>query len=158
VDVYSDPSPGRYHEFHQLFKILNTYVLCYESGSTTVPYDLRFATSANPASGWVISPVTPFLQKSGVAGTFDRYHVATGNVALINGFYYMIYCGAIDHDQPYGTNHWQMGITPLLTSSQISSLYIGTDLRLVALSGGGKLQARNPATNTWVDADSWTNP
>jgi len=37
-------------------------------------------------------------------------------------------------------------------------LYIGTDLRLVAMSGGGKLQARNTGTNTWADVDQWTNP
>ena len=32
---------------------------------------------------------------------------------VINGFWYLIYCGAMDHDQPYGSNHWQMGIVPL---------------------------------------------
>jgi hypothetical protein len=39
-----------------------------------------------------------------------------------------------------------------------STIYIGTDLRLVSISGGGKLQARNTGTNTWADVDQWTNP
>jgi hypothetical protein len=39
-----------------------------------------------------------------------------------------------------------------------SPLYIGADLRVVAISGGGKLQARNTSTNTWADVDQWTNP
>jgi Pectate lyase superfamily protein len=37
-------------------------------------------------------------------------------------------------------------------------LRIGDDLRLVPITGGGKLQARNPGTNTWADVDQWTNP
>jgi hypothetical protein len=37
-------------------------------------------------------------------------------------------------------------------------LYVGTDLRLASMAGGGKLQARNPSTNTWADVDQWTNP
>ena len=156
VDVYSDA--GRFMEFHQLFKVGNTYITCYESGTGSTPFDLRFATSSSPSSGWTIGPVVPFLAKSALAGTFDQYHTATGHAMVINGYWYIIYCGALDHDQPYYTNHWQMGIVPLLTSQQVSSLYIGTDLRLIPISGGGKLQARNPSTNTWADRDQWTNP
>jgi hypothetical protein len=51
------------------------------------------------------------------------------------------------------------GGTGLLTSEiGDSTAYIGTDLRLVSITGGGKLQARNPGTNTWADVDQWTNP
>lgn len=39
-----------------------------------------------------------------------------------------------------------------------SPLYIGTDARLVAVSGGAKLEARNTGTGTWVEAARWTNP
>jgi hypothetical protein len=102
--------------------------------------------------------VVPFVAKSGVAGTFDQFHTATGHAMVINGYWYMIYCGAIDHDQPYTTNHWQMGVVPLLTPVYASSLLIGPDLRLVSITGGGKLQARNPSTNIWADVDQWTNP
>jgi hypothetical protein len=38
------------------------------------------------------------------------------------------------------------------------TVYIGTDARLVAITGGTKLQVRNATTGVWVDADSWTNP
>jgi hypothetical protein len=37
-------------------------------------------------------------------------------------------------------------------------VYIGRDARLVAISGGAKLQARNTGTDTWADVDQWTNP
>ena len=36
--------------------------------------------------------------------------------------------------------------------------YIGPDLRFVWITGGAKIQARNPATNTWADKVQWTNP
>lgn len=36
--------------------------------------------------------------------------------------------------------------------------YFGTDLRVVTMAGGGKLQARDPGTNLWADVDQWTNP
>lgn len=114
VDIYSDPSPNRYHEFHQLFKVGSTYILCYESGFTDTPFDIRFATSSSPSSGWVVSPVTPYFTKSNEVGAFDRYHVATAHAHIINGYWYLIYSGAMDHDQPYGTNHWQMGLVPLM--------------------------------------------
>jgi hypothetical protein len=158
VDIYTDS--GRDLEYHHLFKIGPTYLLVYESGSFSpgTPWDIRFATSTSPSSTFTRSPNTPFFVKSGLAGTFDQYHVATPQVVVINGYYYLFYTGAIDHAYPVTDNHWQMGVTPLLTSIQASSLYIGTDLRIVPIAGGGKLQARNPATNTWVDADSWTNP
>ena len=113
VDIYSDS--GRYMEYHHLFKVGSTYLMMYESGTNTTPWDLRFASSSSPSSGWTIDPVSPFLAKSGVAGTFDQFHVATGHVHAINGYYFMVYCGAIDHDQPYYTNHFQMGIVPLMT-------------------------------------------
>lgn len=113
-DVYSDPEPNRYHEFHQLLKVGSTYIICYESGSTTVDYDIRFATSSDPSTGWVVSLVTPYFTKSAEVGAFDRYHVSTPHVHIINGYWYLFYSGAMDHSQPYGTNHWQMGVVPLL--------------------------------------------
>lgn len=36
--------------------------------------------------------------------------------------------------------------------------YIGTDARLVAVSGGVKLEVRNAGTGVWVEATRWTNP
>jgi hypothetical protein len=40
----------------------------------------------------------------------------------------------------------------------VSDIYIGRDARLVAISGGTKLQVRNASTGVWIDGDSWTNP
>lgn len=36
--------------------------------------------------------------------------------------------------------------------------YVGTDARLVPVSGGVKLEARNTGTGVWVEAARWTNP
>lgn len=39
-----------------------------------------------------------------------------------------------------------------------TTFYIGTDARLVSVSGGVKLEARNTGTGVWVEAARWTNP
>jgi hypothetical protein len=108
VDVYHDGT--RYHEFHQLFKIGSTYFLAYESGGTDVDWDVRLATSSDPSTGWVRYSINPFLAKTGTPGAFDRYHTATPHLIKINGLWWLFYCGATDLDQPYGSNHWQMGV------------------------------------------------
>jgi hypothetical protein len=113
VDIYSDS--GRELEFHQLYKIGSTYLIVYESGGAAVDWDIRLATSSSPSSAFTRSTHNPFFVKSATVGAFDRYHVATPNIMAINGFYYLMYCGAMDHDQPFGTNHWQMGVTPLMS-------------------------------------------
>lgn len=45
-----------------------------------------------------------------------------------------------------------------LHSSSYHWLKIGTDARLVPVSGGVKLEARNTGTGTWLEAARWTNP
>jgi hypothetical protein len=44
------------------------------------------------------------------------------------------------------------------TTSTAGTAYIGTDARLVAISGGVKLEVRNTGTGTWVEATRYTNP
>jgi hypothetical protein len=39
-----------------------------------------------------------------------------------------------------------------------SPVYVGSDARLVSLSGGVKLEVRNTSSNTWVEATRYTNP
>jgi hypothetical protein len=39
-----------------------------------------------------------------------------------------------------------------------SQLFVGTDMRFTAITGGGILECRNPSTGNWVTADQWTNP
>jgi hypothetical protein len=100
---------------HKLLKIGSTYLLVYESGSFSAgtDWDIRFATSNSPSSAFTRSPNTPFFVKSGTVGAFDRYHVATPQVVVINGYYYLFYCGALDHSYPVTDNHWQMGVVSL---------------------------------------------
>ena len=50
-----------------------------------------------------------------------------------------------------------MNPTPTTTLT-LQELDIGTDLRLLPIAGGGKLQARNVSTGLWYDVDQWTNP
>jgi len=114
-DVYSDG--GRYMEFHQIFKIGDRYYLAYESGGDDVDWDIRIATSTDPEKGWIRSTTNPFFVKSGAEGAFDRYLVATPWFININGIWWMYYCGAKDHAQPYGTNHWPMGVAYQLAPS-----------------------------------------
>jgi hypothetical protein len=106
-DIYSDG--GRYMEFHQIFKIGDRYYLAYESGGNDMDWDIRIATSTDPATGWTRSATNPFFVKSGTVGAFDRYLVATPCFIKIKGVWWLFYCGAKDHAQPYGTNHWPMG-------------------------------------------------
>jgi hypothetical protein len=42
--------------------------------------------------------------------------------------------------------------------SDTGTLYIGTDARLVSVTGGVKLEVRNAGTGTWVEATRYTNP
>jgi len=113
VDIYSDGS--RQLEMHKLMKVDSTYLIVYESGSFSpvLDWDIRFATSSSPSTAFTRSSNNPFFVKSGTIGAFDRYHVATPQVMVINGCYYLFYCGAIDHSDPVTDNHWQMGIVPL---------------------------------------------
>lgn len=111
ADMYNDGT--RYHEYHQLIKIGSLYVLLYESGGDAVDWDIRVATSLSPNTGWTRYSINPFLPKSGTVGAFDRYHTATPNLIHIAGAWWLFYCGATDLDQPYGTNHWQMGVAEI---------------------------------------------
>jgi|GEM_PF-699205 len=109
-DVYADPDGGRYHEFHQLFKLGSRYYLAYESGGDDKDWDIRIATSTDPEKGWTRSAVNPVFVKSGVAGTFDCFHVSTPWFINIKGKWWLFYSGARDHAQPYVFNHWPMGV------------------------------------------------
>src|SRR6266699_3637661 len=56
-------------------------------------------------------------------------------------------------------NNWRGMVVPaVITAMTLQELDIGTDLRLVPVAGGGKLQARNTTTGLWADVDQWSNP
>jgi hypothetical protein len=94
--------------------------------------------------------------------------VATPWWALINGTWRIFYQASASDPStiPYISATWTVCMATLSAGSTPADLiigvgqpvYIGTDARLVAITGGMKIQARNPGTNTWADADSWTNP
>jgi hypothetical protein len=56
------------------------------------------------------------------------------------------------------TNSMAAGFAVIANNTGGGTVYIGADARLVAISGGAKLQARNTSTGTWADVDQWTNP
>jgi hypothetical protein len=113
---------GFYCEFHHLFKVGSDYVIVYESGNTTNPFRLYMASASSPTSDFINSASNPILSESGGAGTWDRYHVATGRLNLIGNQWRLFYAGAGGHDQPYGTNTWSMGVADLLTANCIFKL------------------------------------
>jgi hypothetical protein len=39
-----------------------------------------------------------------------------------------------------------------------TAMYVGTDARFTAISGGTKLETRNTGTGVWVESARWTNP
>jgi len=102
-------------EGHQLLKIGSTYWLLYDAGTQAIePYQI-YAT----ASG---SPIGPFqrgrvlIPPSRVPGAWDRYHTANVYVVEIaSGVWRVYYSAAGDHDQPYGTNTWPIGVALLPT-------------------------------------------
>lgn len=102
-------------EQHQVVKINGLYYLIYEAGTDTFvtptrPFRIYAATSGVVTGPYTAVPQNPILAPSGVVGATDRYHVATPFAIEINGVWRLFYCGAPDHDQPYGTNTWPMCI------------------------------------------------
>lgn len=122
-----------YGEWHQISKIGDTYVLTYEAGSTTVPYKIFQATSLTPTGAYTDIAQNPVLAGSGVPGSWDRYHVATPWMMQIDGQWLMYYCAAGNHDQPYGTNTWPMGVAEYTVATTTFVFNAG----MAALTSGG---------------------
>ncbi len=106
-DVFTAP---QYAEFHQLFKTDGAYYLVYESGNDTNRYKIYMAIGAASTGPFIPIQANPILVGSDIVGTFDRYHVATGNLTFINGQWHLFYQGAGTTDQPYVDNDWRMGV------------------------------------------------
>jgi hypothetical protein len=105
-------TPNAYYEWHQIFKIENTYVLCIEVG---VDHGARWrpvlAVSTNPVSGWTQLPVDTMLQTKWMGVYNDRtlYHVATPALYRIEGKWYLFAqaCGRPGNDN-YIDGAWEM--------------------------------------------------
>lgn len=98
-----------YNEWHSITHDKGRFSLLYEAGNTTNPYKC-YCTVADSVTGPYPNTYPPLLPPSGIAGDFDRHHTATPAALKINGVWRLFYCGAGDHDQPYGTNTWSAGM------------------------------------------------
>ena len=110
----------KFLEWHQVFKLGSDYVMVYETGSYSVDWTIGLARASAAGAPFVKSVKNPILAGSGIAGRFDRYHVATPAFFRAGGRWYLMYTGASDFEQPFGYNHWSMGVTEIsgLTGQQ----------------------------------------
>jgi hypothetical protein len=85
-------TPNAYYEWHQIFKIGNTYVLCIEVG---VEHGVRWrpvlAISKKPGQGWQQLDVDLMLQTNWTGLYDDRtlFHVATPALYQLSGKWYL---------------------------------------------------------------------
>jgi hypothetical protein len=107
-----ESTPNAYYEWHQVFKVGNTYVLSIEVG---IEHGARWravlAVSTDPVKGWSqLDPDTLLQTKWGKAYSDDAlYHVATPAFYEINGKWYLFAqaCGGAP-DKHYIDGAWEM--------------------------------------------------
>ncbi len=101
----------KFLEWHQVLKLGTDYVLVYEMGTLNVDWTIGMARSSTAGGTFTKSAKNPILAGSGIAGRFDRYHVATAALFQVAGKWYLIYCGASDIEQPFVNNHFSLAVT-----------------------------------------------
>jgi len=87
-----ESTPGAYYEWHQVFKVGDTYVLSIEVGiSAGKRWRPVIAVSKDPAKGWVQTDVDAVLQTKweGLYRDSTIYHVATPGFYQIGGKWYL---------------------------------------------------------------------
>jgi len=85
-------TPGAYYEWHQVFKIGNTCLLCIEVGiSAGQRWRPVIAVSQHPATGWAQLDVDALLQTKwgGLYRDDTMFHVATPAMYQIEGKWYL---------------------------------------------------------------------
>jgi hypothetical protein len=105
-------TPNAYYEWHQVFKVGATYVLCIEVG---VDHGARWrpglAVSTDPVKGWTQLDLDTMLQTkwNGLYDDRTLYHVATPALYLIEGKWYLFVqaCGRPGNDN-YIDGGWEM--------------------------------------------------
>jgi hypothetical protein len=105
-------TPAAYYEWHQVFQVGATYVLCIEVG---VDHGARWrpglAVSTDPVKGWTQLDLDTLLQTkwSGLYDDRTLYHVATPALYLIDGKWYLFAqaCGQPANDN-YIDGAWEM--------------------------------------------------
>jgi hypothetical protein len=105
-------TPGAYYEWHQIFKISDTYVLSMEVGvSGGKRWRPVMAVSKNPASGWTQLDVDAVLQTKwdGLYRDDTLYHVATPALYNIENKWYLYAqaCPRPGNDN-YIDGHWDL--------------------------------------------------
>lgn len=105
-------TPAAYYEWHQVFKLANTYVLCIEVGvNRGARWRPVIAVSTDPVRGWTQLDVDSMLQTKWTGLYDDRtlYHVATPALYQINGKWYLFVqaCGRPGNDN-YIDGAWEM--------------------------------------------------
>ena len=107
-----ESTPNAYYEWHQVFKVGSTYVLCIEVG---IDHGVRWrpvlAISTDPVKGWTQLDVDTMLQTKWQGLYDDRtlYHVATPALYLIEGKWRLFVqaCGRPANDN-YIDGAWEM--------------------------------------------------
>jgi hypothetical protein len=105
-------TPAAYYEWHQVFKMGATYVLCIEVGvNRGARWRPGLAVSTDPVQGWTQLDLDTMLQTAWHRLYDDRtlYHVATPALYLIEGKWYLFAsaCGRPANDN-YGDGAWEM--------------------------------------------------
>ncbi len=105
-------TPGAYYEWHQVFKVGGTYVLCMEVGvDRGARWRPVLAVSTNPVRGWSQLDLDTMLQTKWEGLYEDRtlYHVATPALYQIEGKWYLFAqaCGRPRNDN-YIDGAWEM--------------------------------------------------
>ena len=105
-------TPNAYYEWHQVFKLGKTYVLCIEVGADRgARWRPGLAVSTDPVRGWTQLDLDTVLQTKWQGLYNDRrlYHVATPALYLIDGKWYLFAqaCGRPGNDN-YIDGAWEM--------------------------------------------------
>jgi hypothetical protein len=105
-------TPAAYYEWHQVFKVGATYVLCIEVGvNHGTRWRTGLAVSKDPKQGWTQLDLDAVLQTEWHGLYDDRtlFHVATPALYLIEGKWYLFAqaCGRPTNDN-YIDGAWEM--------------------------------------------------
>jgi hypothetical protein len=105
-------TPGAYYEWHQVFRVGATYVLCIEVGvDRGARWRPGLAVSRDPLRGWAQLDLDTMLQTkwSGLYDDRTLYHVATPALYRIEGQWYLFAqaCGRPGNDN-YIDGAWEM--------------------------------------------------
>jgi len=110
---------SQYIEWFQVFKLGADYVMVYECFDNE-SYSIALANSKGPDRPFTKSRLNPVLSKTGIAGAFDEFHVATGSLYFINGSWILYYCGAFSDASEYGKSRWHLGAAYLGLKPEVS--------------------------------------